>query len=52
MKNEELKNLIFKIANSQDKEAFSKIFDYFAWKVSMLFTCMSFRVFDLESQGT
>ena len=33
MKNEELKNLISKIANSQDKEAFSKIFDYFAPKI-------------------
>jgi len=33
MKNEELKNLISKIANSQDKEAFSKIFDYFAPKL-------------------
>ena len=33
MQNEELKNLISKIAYSQDKEAFSKIFDYFAPKI-------------------
>ena len=33
MNNEELKNLVFKIAKSQDKFAFSKIFDYFAPRI-------------------
>ncbi len=33
MNNEELKNLVFKIAKSQDKLAFSKIFDYFAPRI-------------------
>ena len=33
MKNNELKKLIIKIANKQDKSAFSDIFDYFAPKI-------------------
>ena len=33
MNNQELKNFVFKIAKSQDKLAFSKIFDYFAPRI-------------------